>query len=156
GFLGVPASQQVGVGSGLVWTVGRGDTGTSSATARVELDPSALAGLSGGNLAQRLRLVALPACALTTPAVPECQVQTPIPSSRDVSTGRLTAAVTLSGQGASMVGAPVAATAVVRDGPAADANVRPIGSGTVVLAAGTAPAGSAGDYSATSVKPSNQ
>lgn len=155
-FVGPAASQQAGVGSGLMWTVSRADLGTGAASARVELDPAALAGLSGGNFSSRLRLVALPACAVTTPTVAACQVQTPVPFSRDAATGRLAATVDLSASGASMKGAPVAASTVVHDGPAADAGVRPIGSGAVVMAAGSAPAGSAGDYSATSVKPSNQ
>lgn len=53
-------------------------------------------GLIGGNpeIASRLGLVALPACALSTPEVPACQVQTPLPGQENqVEAGTVTAVV---------------------------------------------------------------
>ena len=68
-------SQAVAAGvDGVILTVTRTDTGTTSAAAKVSVNYSAFAGIEGGGFGSRLRLMSLPGCALTTPAVPACRV----------------------------------------------------------------------------------
>jgi RHS repeat-associated protein len=126
-FAGPDVSRRAGVVSGLMLAVSGEAAATAGQRVSVQVDPSALTGLYGGNYAQRLRLVGLPACAMSTPDVADCQAQTPLPTGHDPVTGRLTAQVALPSSGAGLVVAPAAA-----------------------------PAGSAGSYAATSVKPSDQ
>ncbi|MFJ8579509.1 RHS repeat-associated core domain-containing protein [Micromonospora sp. NPDC093277] len=91
----------------------------------VQVDYSSFRHAYGGDWASRLRLVQLPACALTTPEQVECRTGTPLPTRNAAKEGRLTADV------------PVAAAEMA------------------VLAATAAPAGSAGDYQATKLSPSS-
>lgn len=101
----------------------------SAATVRV--DYSGFAHASGGDWASRLRLIELPACALTTPARAECRTSTPLPSTNDVSDQTVTGVVGLSAEG----------TGAER-------------SGTVIaLAAGAS--GTSGDWAATGLKASS-
>ncbi|MEU4243625.1 polymorphic toxin-type HINT domain-containing protein [Actinoplanes sp. NPDC026619] len=60
----------------------------------VDVDPSAFANAYGGGYASRLRLVKLPACALTTPELAQCRTQTPVAAalSADVSVNSVLAA----------------------------------------------------------------
>src|SRR5580693_1754205 len=99
--------------------------------AHVSLDYSSFAFAGGGDYASRLRLVELPACALTTPGVASCRKQTPLDSSDNVTDFQLAADVT--------VPAAAASSPAIAAAPAT----------AVVLAASTAPSGSAGDFSAT-------
>ncbi|MBE1874377.1 RHS repeat domain-containing protein [Myceligenerans pegani] len=73
------AEHAAALGVEAVLTVGAGQ-GTRSAhgPARVSVGTSGLAG-DGGEAASRLRLVELPACALTTPEDPDCQTWTDLP-----------------------------------------------------------------------------
>ncbi|WP_426512584.1 RHS repeat-associated core domain-containing protein [Dactylosporangium sp. McL0621] len=132
-----------GVASGLLLGVRRADASTAAAPVQVQVSPGAFAGRFGGNYAQRLRLVQLPSCALSTPQLVECQTRTPLATSVDPATGRLTTLVTVpaatGGAGASTMSAESA---------------RPV-AGLVALAAESAPDGSAGSYAATSLKPSD-
>lgn len=101
--------------------------GAADGTARrlaVEIDYSGFRYAYGGDWGSRLRLVQLPACAATTPDLPQCQTRTPLPTRNDVKTGRLAADVDLAAGGAT------------------------------TLAAEAAPSGSAGTYTATSLSPS--
>ncbi|MFF5714837.1 RHS repeat domain-containing protein [Streptomyces sp. NPDC012756] len=93
---------------------------------RVELDYDAFRGAYGGDWASRLKLRALPACALTTPKAASCAEGTELPTVNDPERGTLTAPVTLS-------------TAAGE---------------TTVLVATAAAAGSSGDFRATSLAPS--
>ncbi|MEV4110409.1 polymorphic toxin-type HINT domain-containing protein [Nonomuraea sp. NPDC049695] len=97
--------------------------GTASRAA-VEVDYSGFRYAYGGDWASRLRLVQLPACAATTPDLPQCQTRTPLPTANDVKTGRLTADIDLAAAGAT------------------------------TLAAEAGPSGSTGTYEATSLSPS--
>jgi RHS repeat-associated protein len=97
-------------------------------------------------LSDRVRLVALPACALSTPSAPACQKQTPVQASTDPATGRLTATLQLPPTPAP---APASRTAASGAGSTT-------GSRAMVLAAQSVPAGSAGTYAATPTNPSNQ
>jgi hypothetical protein len=98
----------------------------------VSLDYSSFAFGYGGDYASRLRLVELPACALTTPQVPACRRQTAVGSANDPRGFRLGADVTVPST-------PASATPAIAAAPATG----------VVLAATTTPSGSAGDYTAT-------
>ncbi|MFF5075547.1 RHS repeat domain-containing protein [Actinoplanes sp. NPDC000266] len=72
---------------------------------RVDVDPSTFANAFGGGYASRLRLVRLPACALTTPSRAECRTQTPVktapttPLSAEVSVSGVTVLAAASGSG---------------------------------------------------------
>lgn len=67
--------------------------GTATDALSVGVDYSGFANAAGANFGSRLRLVALPARALTTPEVAPCQVQTPLPSTNDVTTSVVSAKV---------------------------------------------------------------
>ena len=96
--------------------------------------------------ADRTRLVALPACALTTPGAAECEKQTPVASSVDAKTGVLTAEVTLPST------APTATTGGVKQAGFVQASAT--SAGAMVLAATTAPSGPTGGYTASPLSPS--
>ncbi|MFG2816446.1 RHS repeat-associated core domain-containing protein [Streptomyces sp. NPDC048410] len=59
-------------------------TADQAGAADVSVDYSAFASAIGGGWAQRLRLVQLPACALTTPGKAECRKQSPLASDNDI------------------------------------------------------------------------
>ncbi|MFC0027954.1 RHS repeat-associated core domain-containing protein [Micromonospora chaiyaphumensis] len=113
-------------------TPSAGDAGTG--TVRVGVDYDSFAEAYGGNYGLRLRLVRLPACALTTPQRSECRRQQPLPSINDA------AAKTVSAE------LPVGA-----DSKAGTTN-------TAMLIAAVAGAGdeggAGGTYAATELKPS--
>jgi RHS repeat-associated protein len=115
----------------------------------VSLDYSAFAQAAGGDYGYRLRLVELPACALTTPNVPACRVQTPVSSAQnDADAETLTATVT----------PQTAAPAVATGDPAGaarstKATARSPGSRMIVLAAATGPSGPTGNFNASSLAP---
>ncbi|MGW1540883.1 RHS repeat-associated core domain-containing protein [Streptomyces sp. NPDC002309] len=118
------AAQKAGI-DGLLLKVARADSRTSNGKVSVEVDYTAFAQAYGGDWAQRLRLVELPACALTTPKAAKCQTVTPLKTDNDVRDQRLTADVTAL--------------------PAAKAPM---------LAVAAGPAGGSGSYTATSLAPS--
>lgn len=119
--------------------------GTAGADGRVEVsvDVSSMDASYGGDAAARSHLVALPACALTTPQRAECRQQTPLASHYDPATHRLTADVT--------VPAATAGTAATPAGTAAAATE----AASLVVAADTTAAGGGGTYAATDLHPSN-
>ncbi|GAA0318118.1 type IV secretion protein Rhs [Actinoallomurus spadix] len=98
--------------------------------ALMEVDYSKFRYAVGGDWASRLRLVRLPACALTSPERTECRTQTPLASTNDVAAGKVTAQVVV---------------------PAAQGTSGE--SGVVALAAGAS--GSAGSFAATPLAPSS-
>lgn len=118
---------------GVLMSVNQKDGATATRAVHVSLSYASFADAYGGDWASRLRLSAVPACALTTPAAASCRSRTPIAFTNDATARTLSADVTL----------PAAATAA---GPASTA--------AVVLAAVSADAGGAGDFSATSLKAS--
>ncbi|MFC1432234.1 RHS repeat-associated core domain-containing protein [Streptacidiphilus sp. N1-3] len=134
---------------GTLVTLSRADGRTSPAGVEVGIDYSAYAQAFGGDFGGRLRLVALPACVLTTPQVPACRVQRPLVSANDAALKRLTATVTVPGtSGATGAAAPNAAAA-------AKASAAP--SPKLVLAAtsSSSSASGSGTYSATTLSSSN-
>ncbi|MEJ3750925.1 RHS repeat-associated core domain-containing protein [Actinomycetes bacterium KLBMP 9797] len=84
------AADRVGV-AGLLFTVGTADR----RGVHVEVDYSSFRHAYGGDWASRLRLVELPACALSTPERAECRTGKPLPTTNRAETGTLTADVTV-------------------------------------------------------------
>ncbi|MFG2677709.1 polymorphic toxin-type HINT domain-containing protein [Streptomyces sp. NPDC048392] len=120
--------------------------------ARLTVDYSAFASAIGGGWSQRLRIVRLPACALTTPDKAECRKQTPLPTDNDlkhqtVSAKTLLAEADQDGPSTQLLRRPDSATSTT--------------GGATVLAVTAASAGSgqspkgAGDYSATKLSESS-
>ncbi|MFC9083865.1 RHS repeat-associated core domain-containing protein [Streptomyces sp. NPDC057062] len=123
---GQAAAQKLGL-HGVVFTV-RPDQATSGGTARVGLDYSAFKDAYGGDWAGRLRLVSLPACALTTPQSGACRKQTLLTSTNDAKAQTVAAEIAL----------PASTTT------------------QVVLAAEATASGGGGSYAATSLAGSGQ
>lgn len=82
--------------SGIVVSLTRADGHSSAATVKTVVDYGAWAYGYEGDYAARLRLVELPACALTTPRRAACRKQTVIPSGDNVRDRTLTATVKVS------------------------------------------------------------
>jgi RHS repeat-associated protein len=118
---------------GVIFTVSRADGSAAPGRVHVSLDYSSFAYAYGGDYAARLHLVELPGCALTRPQQAACRRQTPLDSADDVRTRELGADLTLPG---------------TRPGAAAPA--------TLVLAGTPSPAGSAGDFTATTLSEAGQ
>ncbi|MEU3496757.1 polymorphic toxin-type HINT domain-containing protein [Kitasatospora cineracea] len=126
--------------------------------ARIGVDYQAFAQAYGGDYASRLHLVAMPACALTTPEVPDCRVQTPLETDRDPAAGALSAVVPLS----AATGAAQPQTPDVRQASftaAAPAAAPAAFAGTMLIAATSGVSsgdggGDGGQYGATSLSPS--
>lgn len=74
------AAARAGV-TGVVFTVSQ--TGGQTGKVGLRLDYSGWAEAFGGAFGSRVRLVGLPACALTTPDVPGCRTAAPLPSVND-------------------------------------------------------------------------
>ncbi|WP_018349385.1 polymorphic toxin-type HINT domain-containing protein [Longispora albida] len=66
---------------GVLFTVKRSDGVAKPGSVGLGLDYAGFAQALGSDYASRLRLVALPGCALTTPELAQCQTQTPLPDS---------------------------------------------------------------------------
>jgi RHS repeat-associated protein len=125
-------AQRAGV-SGFLFQVGRSDGGASPAPVTARLDYSGFAKAYGGSFASRLTVVALPACALTTPQLPQCQVATPVRTVNDQAAQTLTVAL---------------------DAQPAPGTAGHGAAGDTVLAATTTSSGGTGDYKATSLSTS--
>lgn len=134
------AARKAGV-EGLLLSVGRTDGASAGGPAEVSVDYSSFGSAYGGDWASRLRLVQLPACALTTPGKAECRTQTPLATRNDAKSHTLTATVTVNPQ----TGSGVSSRSVARSAVAGSATV---------LAAAADSAGAGGDYKATSLQPS--
>ncbi|GIG56098.1 type IV secretion protein Rhs [Longispora fulva] len=102
--------------SGVVVSVSRADGGTGTAPVDVAVDYRSFETAFGGNFADRMTLVALPGCALTTPAVPACQVRTPVAFTNDRAQHRLVAAVNLPAAPSTSLAAPPATVLAVTGG----------------------------------------
>ncbi|MFJ9847315.1 polymorphic toxin-type HINT domain-containing protein [Kitasatospora sp. NPDC101155] len=131
-------------------------TGGEGRAASVTLD---LKALQAAGWSDRAALVALPSCALTTPNLPECRTQTPVPAKAD-GRGKVTADVTLppaaaphQGQNGAVKASFTTAEAPVRTAAAGDTGGSGSG-GSVVLSAAASPSGAMGNYTATSLSPS--
>ncbi|MBO0806842.1 MAG: RHS repeat-associated core domain-containing protein [Actinobacteria bacterium] len=123
---GHAASRAAGV-AGFLFTVSRADAGTAAGLVRVRLSYARFASAYGGGFGSRLAVVAMPACALTTPSRPACRVTRPVRTVNHATARTLTAQVTAA--------------------PAATAS-------PMVFAATASTSGGTGDYKATSLTPS--
>ncbi|MEV6601325.1 polymorphic toxin-type HINT domain-containing protein [Actinoplanes sp. NPDC051346] len=92
GVRGVMFSLQSTAGSGVV---------------DVDVDESSFKNAFGGDFGSRLRLVKLPACAMTTPELEKCQTQTPV---RAAASSPLSAKVSLAASSASVLAATAGAS----------------------------------------------
>ncbi|WP_329404853.1 polymorphic toxin-type HINT domain-containing protein [Streptomyces melanogenes] len=126
---------------GLLLSVGRTDGASTAGPAEVSVDYESFNAAYGGDWASRLRLVQLPACALTTPDKGECRTQTPLATRNDTKKHTLTATAMVNPQSAT----PASSRSAVRSLAA---------SGATVLAATAGASGASGDYKATSLQPS--
>ncbi|MCX4905730.1 RHS repeat-associated core domain-containing protein [Streptomyces sp. NBC_00878] len=90
--LGQKAADKAGV-TGVLFTAAVADPGR----ARIKVDYSDFATALGGGWSQRLRLVQLPACALTTPTKATCREQTPLKSDNDIVKQSVSAQIALAG-----------------------------------------------------------
>ncbi|MGW5256488.1 RHS repeat domain-containing protein [Streptomyces sp. NPDC004012] len=122
---------------GVLFTLQR--TGPSSGKVALRVDDSSFRYAFGGDFASRLHLVQLPACALTTPKLARCQVQTPV---HTTPSAPLSAQVSVPGPSTMSAGTAVSSR------PATAAS-----SPMIVMAATAGTSGSSGDYSATSLSP---
>ena len=113
---------------GVVFTVATAAAPTTAGRVHVSLDYSSFKDAYGGGYASRLRLVELPACALTTPRAATCRTQVPLASTNNARTAQVAADVTVPGSGSKAT----AGTAAPK----------------LVLAATTASQGSGGNYGA--------
>ena len=112
--------------------------GRLSANIQVSVDYSQFAHAYGGDSAGRLRLVELPACALTTPQAAACRQQVPVRAGA----GNNTRAQRVSGD-VTLPGTPAVASA-----PGGISLLAQTSSAGLVLAVTAAPSGNAGDFTA--------
>ncbi|GAA1983142.1 RHS repeat-associated core domain-containing protein [Catenulispora subtropica] len=131
--------------SGVIVTVSQPATSTASGPADIAVSYSAWSEAFGGNFSDRLALVQLPACALTTPSVASCRVQTPVKFVNDHGHQQLAATVTL----------PKARKNADPQPSAATASATAASSGAMVLAATSTASGTDGTYAASSLKASD-
>ncbi|MER7758327.1 polymorphic toxin-type HINT domain-containing protein [Streptomyces sp. NPDC097619] len=124
--------------------------GSAAATGavRVELDYAAIKDTFGGDWGSRLRLVQLPACALTTPDRAECRTRTELRGTNDPAAQTVEATVDLGATATAPTGSGTTAGApAARSAFAAAA-------APMVLAATAAASGPGGSHAATSLAPS--
>ncbi|GAA1788944.1 RHS repeat-associated core domain-containing protein [Luedemannella flava] len=103
------ATAKAGV-TGVVMKVARTDGSSAAGKIALSVDYKAFAGAYGADWASRLRLVSLPACALTTPEERAC-AGTPLKSTNDVKAKAVSASVAVSSAGS------VVALAAAPSGP---------------------------------------
>ena len=96
---------------GVVLSLTRTDAGAGSSRAKVALDYTAFSDAYGAGWGSRLKLFTLPACALTTPTVAACRVQTPLVTTNTAATGQVSAVVPLAARSASAAPMVLAAQA---------------------------------------------
>lgn len=141
------ASAALGV-KGVVVSVGRADGVPSPGQVDVSLSYASFADAFGGDYGPRLGLVAFPACALTTPSLAACRVETPVKFTNNGPAKTLSAAVTV----------PAAAAAATKSsaaGTSAGTVTTPSALVLAVMPMTDSSSGSGGgDYTATSLKPS--
>ncbi|WP_317880396.1 polymorphic toxin-type HINT domain-containing protein [Streptomyces sp. W16] len=125
---------------------------SNSGNADVSIDYSAFASAYGGDWAGRLRLVTLPACALTTPEKAACRIQTPLDSHNSV-TGQTVSATVSLGLPAASASDARASRSSIRSAPLAAATA----SATVLALAATSgeSASGSGNYAASPLSSSS-
>ncbi|MFI6899108.1 polymorphic toxin-type HINT domain-containing protein [Streptomyces sp. NPDC050256] len=136
--LGRAATDRLGI-TGVVLTAVAESAGQSV----VSVDYSRFASAVGGGWAGRLRLVQLPACALSTPEKQSCRKQTPLDSDNDSSKQTVSASVALPGV------KPTAASLTAENSTTATV----LALTATAVGSGASPKG-AGDYTATKLSES--
>jgi len=97
--LGHAASRAAAGTDAVVLQVSRADGDQTAGPVQVRVDYAGFARAGGGGYGSRLRLVQLPACALTTPQAAGCQQATVLPTVNDAQASTLTATVHAAAQG---------------------------------------------------------
>ena len=105
-------------------------TGKDLQHTEVSYDYQAISGAFGADYARRLRLVVLPACALTRPQITSCHSALPLKSQNSVSTRSLSSASLNATAGASTLIVAAAATASGSTGTFSATSLSPVGSWT--------------------------
>ncbi|GLZ62319.1 hypothetical protein Misp05_58950 [Micromonospora sp. NBRC 107095] len=118
-------TEKAGV-QGLLVSVEGADGASAAGRTGLQIDYAGFADAYGGDWASRLRLVALPACALTTPEVSSCQKRSALRTVNDTPDSLLSTDIALTG------------------------------SSPMLLAAEAGASGDSGDYTATSLSPAGQ
>ncbi|MFF7156128.1 polymorphic toxin-type HINT domain-containing protein [Streptomyces sp. NPDC008139] len=137
------AATEAGV-NGLLFTASV-PAGSADEPLSVAVDYSGFKDAYGGDWSSRLRLVQLPPCALTTPAKPECQAQTPVAGgSNDVTGSQITGTVRVASTNADLPADQAHNLAT----PATP------GGNTILLGATAGNSSGGGDFSATPLSPS--
>ncbi|MGY3847415.1 RHS repeat-associated core domain-containing protein [Streptomyces hydrogenans] len=126
-------------------------TAASTGPVEVEVDYGTIRGAYAAGWASRLRLVTLPACALTTPDKPECRKQTPLATENNTSDHTLTATLAGSPSVSAESGKGESAKTTASAAPSA---LTATASGVTVLAATAGASGSDGSFKASSLAPS--
>ncbi|MFD7874141.1 polymorphic toxin-type HINT domain-containing protein [Streptomyces sp. NPDC059766] len=133
----------------------------SQGKVQLGLDYGAFAAAYGGNYADRLHLVKLPACALTTPQRAACRTQTPLATEQDTAAQQLSTTVTLKGSQPQASPSRAAASSRTTAVPASYTTSTTAGATSsaepMVLAATASTSsagGAAGTYDATPLAPS--
>ncbi|MFI7609498.1 RHS repeat domain-containing protein [Micromonospora sp. NPDC049366] len=128
------AKAPAGLQDKVLVRVARADAGATPIKTAVSIDYAGFATAYGGDWANRLRLVKLPECALTTPEAPGCQ-GVALASRNDTASRRVTAEITIPSASADKF------TSTART--------------TTLLAVAAGPSGNSGDYSATPLQASS-
>ncbi|WP_428951511.1 polymorphic toxin-type HINT domain-containing protein [Streptomyces sp. cg35] len=122
-------------------------TADTAGTAQISVDYSGFASSLGGDWAQRLHLVRLPACALTTPEKAACRQQTPLKTDNDLSAQSVSAQVSLAER-------ENGGTAAQRTASAAAPSATVLAVTAAAAGSGPSPKGT-GNYSATDLAASS-
>ncbi|XVV33032.1 polymorphic toxin-type HINT domain-containing protein [Streptomyces sp. CA-100214] len=133
-------TQRAGI-DGLLLSLEPADVSAMDGAAEVQVDYTGIASAYGADWASRLRLVRLPACALTTPKAAKCRQGVPLVTDNDTKARTLTATVTLP--------APDRASS-----SSSSSASQTSAQSTVVLAAVAGASGDEGSFKATSLSPS--
>ncbi len=140
--LGQKAAEKAGV-TGVLLTASADTPGA----AEVRVDYERFAAKFGGGWSQRLRMVQLPACALSTPEKAECRKQTPLRSENDPKAQSVSAQVQLAKATPAGLSSQLAS-----DAAASGVSVFAV---TAAAAGGGEAANGSGDYSATELSASS-
>jgi RHS repeat-associated protein len=91
------AAAKLGPGVAMALVLHRADGQQGAGRVRLTVDYSRFAEAAGGNYAQRLRFVALPASCVAAPDAPACAQGTPVPADNNATSRTLSATVPVSG-----------------------------------------------------------
>ncbi|MFF1867816.1 polymorphic toxin-type HINT domain-containing protein [Kitasatospora herbaricolor] len=143
------AAAHLGI-DGILISVRRSDGRSDQGKAQVQLDYNSFRNVYGADWGSRLTLIQLPACAMTTPELPECRTTVPVATSNDTKTGKLTAVVETTGH--DVTGSPIGPQPTTSAVAPRASQAAPQ---ATVLAATAGASGPEGSYAATSLAPSS-